>query len=214
MKSKPMIESHTGRETPDALRKRLDETGYLFFRNFLDPGSLLALRKEVLGICQKHGWLLPGSELIQGKGRPDAYSGWFESTGVYKDIQLLERLHAMAQHPKIIDTLATIFDDAVFPHPRNIMRVTTPGSVALTTPSHQDYVFIQGSQNFYTVWFPLSVCPRELGGLAIAPGTHKHGIYPTKQAGGTGGLCIDADDDRFEWHASDFRFGDAIMFIP
>jgi len=76
MNYKPFLESDAHRESAEVLRRRLDETGYLFFRGLLDTEPLLALRREVLQICQKHGWLLPDIDPMQGKGRKDAYSCW------------------------------------------------------------------------------------------------------------------------------------------
>lgn len=212
MHVEPFVESQGDLQSPERLQQRLSDEGYLFFRNLLDPEPLLEVRREFLQICQNHGWLLEGTDPNEGKGRADAYSGYFEFTEVYRDIQRLERFHALPHHPGILDTLARALGEKVFPHPRNIARITLPGSINVTTPSHQDYVFIQGSTEFYTVWFPLSDCPRKLGGLMVARGSHKDGIYPTKEAEGTGGLCTDIDDDALSWHASDFRLGDVIMF--
>lgn len=212
MQTQPFIESQDLLNQPDQLKKRLDDTGYLFIKGLLGSDELLELRQQFLEICQKHGWLADGSKLQEGRGRQDAYSGYFEFTDVYRDLQLLEKFHATPHHPKIRETLDAIFGCTVLPHARNIARITLPGSIKATTPSHQDYVFIQGSQDTYTVWFPLSDCPIELGGLAMAPCTHRHGIYPTKKAEGTGGLCTDVNDDNLEWHASEFELGDVIIF--
>ncbi|NIR51452.1 phytanoyl-CoA dioxygenase family protein, partial [candidate division KSB1 bacterium] len=212
MKIHPFVESQDLLDQPAALRKRLDDDGYLFFRNLVEREPLEGLLVEILEICQKHGWLLEGSELIERKGKADAFDGYFEFTDVYREIQKLENFHRLSHDSNIISTLCTIMNDRVFPHPRNIARVTLPGSTKMTTPSHQDYVFIQGSQQFFTLWMPLSDCPRELGGLIVARGSHKNGVFPTHEAEGTGGLCSVVDDDAQEWVSSDFRLGDAILF--
>lgn len=212
MVERPFIESQQDLDRPVALRERLAEHGYLFFRGLLDRQPLLQLRREFLEICQKHGWLLDGTNLLDGKGRSDAYSGYFEFTDVYREMQLLESFHALPHEPRLLDTFRQIFGVDVLPHARNIARITLPGSARMTTPSHQDYVFIQGSTETYTVWFPLSDCPIDLGGLMVAAGTHKLGIFPTKEAEGTGGLCTDVDDSKLDWHSSEFMLGDVIVF--
>ncbi len=208
----PFVESQDVLHDPPVLRARLQEFGYLFFRGLLNKKRLIDLRNEFLIICDKHGWTVPGSAPEEGRGRKDAYEGYFEFTDVYKDLQLLESFHALAFDPAILDVLRKAFDDDVFPHARNISRITLPGSAKMTTPSHQDYVFIQGSQAFHTVWIPLVDCPFELGGLIVAPGSQHRGILPTTKAAGTGGLCTDVDDDTLEWHTSEFEVGDFIMF--
>jgi ectoine hydroxylase-related dioxygenase (phytanoyl-CoA dioxygenase family) len=212
MNVQPFVESQDLLDQPTTLKKRLQEDGYLFFRNLVDPEPLHNLLVNILNICKKHNWLLQGSKLLDRKGRADAYEGYFEFTDVYRELQKLEDFHGLPHHPKIISTLSAILGGQVFPHPRNIARVTLPGSAKMTTPSHQDYVFIQGSQEFYTVWFPLCDCPEELGGLIVARGSHKNGILPTHEAEGTGGLCSIVDDEAQEWLGSDFRSGDIIIF--
>src|SRR5574341_202796 len=212
MAEHPFVESQNFLDQPEVLRKRLEENGYLFFRSLLDHEPLLRVRRQMLEICQKHGWLLNGSDIEEGRGRADAYSGYFEFTPVYREIQLLEDFHALPHHPKIVNTLTAVLGGKIFPHPRNISRITLPGSLKMTTPPHQDYVFIQGTRRVYTVWFPLNDCPRPLGGLGIAAGSHRLGVLPTKNAEGTRGLCTDIDETKQEWHTGDFHLGDAIIF--
>ena len=212
MKLHPFVESQDLLDQPSTLRKRLQDDGYLFLKNLMDRGTLQSLLEDVLDICKKHDWLLEGSELLHRKGRADAYSGYFEFTNVYREMQKLENFHLLSHHPSIVSTLTGILGGQVFPHPRNIARITLPKSAKVTTPSHQDYVFIQGSQEFYSVWLPLSDCPQALGGLVVARGSHKDGILPTHEAEGTGGLCSIVDDQAQEWHTSDFQLGDFIIF--
>ncbi len=208
----PFVESQNLHGQPAALKERLEEDGYLFFRNLIDPKPLQNLLTAILEICKKHDWLIQGSALMQRRGKNDAYSGYFESTAVYREIQKLENFHLLSHHPSIVSTLSGILGQQVFPHPRNIARITLPDSAKMTTPPHQDYVFIQGSQESYTAWFPLSDCPKELGGLIMAKGTHKDGILPTHEAEGTGGLCTTIDNEAQKWFASDFKLGDVILF--
>lgn len=210
MKIHPFLESQDLLTRPTALRERLDSEGYLFFRNLLDPNPLYRLLNETLDICERYGWLADGSTIEAPRGRADAYEGHFENTPVYREMQRLQSLHSLAHSTGIISVLGKAMGEPVFPHPRNIARITLPDSSKLTTPSHQDYVFIQGSQKFHTVWFPLSDCPKPLGGLIVARGSHKSGIMPVQEEGGR--LCAAVDDDAQEWHGSDYNLGDVLMF--
>ncbi len=212
MTEHPFVESQNFLNQPEVLRQHLEKHGYLFFRNLLDHESLLRVRRQMLEICQKHDWLLAGSDLMKGQGRTDAYSGHFEFTAVYADIQKLEEFHTLAHHPQIVNTLAAILGGTILPHPRNIARITLPGNLKITTPPHQDYVFIQGTRRVYTAWFPLSDCPRPLGGLGIATGSHRLGVLPTKNAEGTGNLSIALGENKLTWHTGDFYLGDVIIF--
>ena len=44
-------------ESPEELRARAEEQGYLFFRALLDAESVFDLRRQILEVCHKHGWL-------------------------------------------------------------------------------------------------------------------------------------------------------------
>ena len=70
---------------------------------------------------------------------------------------------------------------------RNIARVIFPRNTKYTTPAHQDYIHIQGTEETWTAWFPLGDCSKELGSLAILPRSHVFGILPTHTAYGAGG---------------------------
>lgn len=212
MEFRRFVESQDLIDEPEALGNRLKDDGYLFFRSMIDHATQTELLREILGICQKHGWLYEGSDLMTRKGKADAYDGYFEFTNVYKEIQKLESFHNLSHHPSLLNVLSKALGGDVFPHPRNIGRITLPGSQKMTTPCHQDYVFIQGSQDFYTVWFPLHECPTELGGLVIASGSHKTGVLPTQEAEGTGGLCAVVDEEAQDWRTGDFKAGDFIIF--
>ena len=66
MIEKNLLESQDLVHKPEALRRRLAEDGYLFFRGLLPLAPLRDLRRELLALCQKHGWLLPGTKLEEG----------------------------------------------------------------------------------------------------------------------------------------------------
>ena len=44
------------------LRERMDREGYLFFRELIDPASNLEVRKDVLEVLQRAGWLKDGAD--------------------------------------------------------------------------------------------------------------------------------------------------------
>lgn len=90
-----------------------------------------------------------------------------------------------------------------------------PENTKYTTPAHQDFIHIRGTEETYTAWIPLGTCPKELGGLTVLAGSHRAGVYPVKPAFGAGGLGIDTEPleaDGLYWVAGDFDIGDAIFF--
>ena len=79
------------------LQRRLEDDGYLFFRRLLDPLRLLNLRREMLTVMQAGGWLVEGTEPVDGIANPEARS-------TEGDIPVL---------PKITKYLDQAFEEAI-----------------------------------------------------------------------------------------------------
>ena len=79
-----------------------------------------------------------------------------------------------------------------------------------TTGSHRDRVHIGGATS-YAVCMPLGDCPREMGSLAVAAGSHTSGVLATKVGSGAGGMDI-AVPIPGAWVTGDFAAGDALIF--
>jgi len=127
----------------------------------------------------------------------------------------LESFHAFAHHPAIIDVCDKLFGEKTLVHPRNIGRIMFPENTKYTTPAHQDFIHIRGTEETYTGWIPLGPCPEVLGGLSVLSGSHRGGIYPVKPALGAGGLGIDTaplEADGFYWVGGNYEIGDALFF--
>jgi ectoine hydroxylase-related dioxygenase (phytanoyl-CoA dioxygenase family) len=111
--------------------------------------------------------------------------------------------------------LDKLFGEKTLVHPRNIGRIMFPENTKYTTPAHQDFIHIRGTEETYTAWIPLGECPKALGGLTVLSGSHQGGIYPVKPALGAGGVGIDTaplETDGLYWVAGDFEIGDALFF--
>lgn len=198
----------------DALRARMEEAGYLFFRALIPSESILAARSEILARCAEAGWLANGSEADEGVVAPGV--SWIEPQpefmAVYNRVQHGEAFHTLAQAPELIGMLERLFGEPVLAHPRNIARIIFPQNTLHTTPSHQDYVHVQGTEETYTAWIPLGECPQALGSLAVLSGSHRGGILPVHRAYGAGGVGIDTEELPHKWVGGDFGLGDAIVF--
>lgn len=200
--------------SPGALRDRTREDGCLLFRSIIDGEAVAEVRRDILGICQEAGWLAAGSEPGAGIAAPDIAHVEPEPAfmEVYNRVMCLESFHALAHQPRLLEIFDSILGEPTLAHARNIARIIFPNNVQFTTPAHQDFVHVQGTEDTWTAWIPLGDCPRELGGLAVLPGSHRAGIQPTHKAYGAGGLGIDTGSLPFEWATTDFRGGDALLF--
>ncbi len=207
---------------PEKLRARADEDGYLFFKQLLPKALLLDLRREVLEIVARHGWLSPGTDLMDGVADLDAIAASdlgddsLKYIGVtrdaYREIQSLESFHALPHHPNLIGLYERLFGAPVLPHPRHIARVLLPAPSFAPTPPHQDYIYIQGTHQFWTLWFPLGDCPTELGGLSVLRGSHREEVLEVTRAAGAGGKEAILCGKDYVWVQDDYECGDVLTF--
>ena len=212
----PFTVSNEFLEKPEKLREQARQDGYLFFRKLIDTDSIQELRHDFLEICHRHGWAQGGDTLMDGIriGGPfmEGDDGYWP---VLDEFQSLESFHAFAHHPAILDMCDKLFGEKTLVHPRNIGRIMFPENTKYTTPAHQDFIHIRGTEETYTAWIPLGDCPKYLGGLSVLSGSHRFGIYPVQPAFGAGGLGIDTDPleaDGMHWVSGDYEIGDALFF--
>ena len=195
------------------LRARMHEDGYLFIRSLL-PGEILeALRSAFLEIAREAGWAR------KDRPREDAIADvngfCVEPEPAYMDVYAemygLEAFHALQHHPNIVTLLQRMAGEPILPHARIIARTIFPQREAYTTPAHQDFIPIQGTAETYTAWIPLADLPSRMGGLQVAAGSHRKGVYDFKPALGAGGIEI-TDPLEGAWVNSPFDQGDVLFF--
>ena len=201
---------------PEHLQKLAQQDGYLYFKGLIDADSIHKLRRDFLEICHRHGWAQGGDNLMDGIRTGGPYMEGDEGYWpVLDEFQSLESFHAFAHHPSIIDMCDKLFGEKTLVHPRNIGRIMFPENTKYTTPAHQDFIHIRGTEETFTAWIPLGDCPTNLGGLTVLVGSHRYGIYPVKPAFGAGGLGIDTEPleaDGLNWVSGDYEIGDAMFF--
>jgi ectoine hydroxylase-related dioxygenase (phytanoyl-CoA dioxygenase family) len=208
------------RESNDAfndvaeLRRRMDQDGYLFIRQFQNVAGLMQVRREFLDLCAQHGWLAPGSNRIDG-----IYSGLRpfprypeDHLDLYRTMIRLPAFNGMSITREVIAFFTRFLGGPVLAHAQNIARITFPGHDRGTTQPHQDFWYIKGTPETYTTWTPLGDCPRELGSLAVLEGSHKLGPLPHRDAIGAGGKGVSTAGTTLRWLSSDFQIGDVVLF--
>ncbi len=200
---------HDGAE----LHRRMERDGYLFMRSLLPAGVVEDLRMQILEIASAAGWVLPSRPL--GDAVADLNGFCVEPEPEYMQkyhaMYKLPAFHAIQHHPNLMGLFERMFEERVLPHPRIIGRTIFPQREAFTTPPHQDFIPIQGTAETYTAWIPLGDLPTELGGLQVASGSHRRGVYDFQPAMGAGGLeVIDPLDGT--WAYSPFQQGDVLIF--
>lgn len=205
-------------EDSAALRSRLEEDGYLFFRRLLDPQRLLDLRRQMLTVMQAGGWLVAGTDPVDGIADPDARSteGDPEYTDVYHEVYKLQAFHHIAHCREVMDLVERIRGCPMMPQPQKVARLWFPRFTEHTTPIHQDFVHFQGTHDNLTCWSPVGDCPRELGGLAVLRGSHRvKRVLQHHFSLGAGSLHVDPSvhaELGDAWETTDYRIGDTLIF--
>ncbi|MCZ6677335.1 MAG: phytanoyl-CoA dioxygenase family protein [Candidatus Poribacteria bacterium] len=195
------------------LRNRVKQDGYLFIRGLLPTDMLESLRMQWLEIARQAGWVKTDAPLEDAIVDLNGFCVEPEPRymQVYHNMYKLPEFHALQHHPNLIGLFERMLDEPVMPHPRIIGRTIFPQREAFTTPPHQDFIPIQGTAETYTAWIPLTDVPPELGGLQVAAGSHRHGVYDFRPALGAGGTEV-IDPLEGAWVNNPFRQGDVLIF--
>jgi hypothetical protein len=208
-------------DDPAALRARAEQDGYLFFKRFLPAEPLLELRRQMFEICAEQGWLAKGHNLMDGVLDIDALNQVSEdkmrtdvgvSNEIYRAVQKLELFHTIPHHPKFLALYRILFGKEAMPHPRHIARMITPHRSVFPTPPHQDHIYIQGTHQTWTCWFPVGACPRDMGSLTVLRGSQRQGVVAVRPAKGAGGLAAILCPNEIDWVEGDFDLGDILTF--
>ena len=135
-KTKELRVSNDAMNDPEELRARMSEAGYLFFKKLQDPDKLLALRREMLTTMQEGGWLVAGTDPMDGIAdiSTQCTEGDPEYTDVYHEVYKLEAFHRSGHWDEVVDMVEKIIGREVLPHPQQIARLWYPKYTAHTTP--------------------------------------------------------------------------------
>jgi ectoine hydroxylase-related dioxygenase (phytanoyl-CoA dioxygenase family) len=175
---KPFHQIRTSDLDPQSLKEELSSRGYALIRGVLPHADLKHVLSDVTRILSSAGWLLPGhdpteriSDVSAACGDPDPS---FKQT--YQEVFNLESFHALPHHPALKAVMKMLVGEQVLIHPKPIGRLIFPNCDSLTVHAHQDYRFMSGDPECFTVWIPLHDCPIEVGPLQILEGSHRLGV--------------------------------------
>jgi ectoine hydroxylase-related dioxygenase (phytanoyl-CoA dioxygenase family) len=200
----------------DALRARLEEEGYLYFRELIDRDRILALRSDILTILVNRGWVRGGerTDSAEAIGMP-VREGDEEFFLAYDDVQKLESFHALAHDKTLMSAMKHALGETAFPHPLKVARLVFPSEPDVSTPPHQDFLNNQGTPSLTAAWIPLGDCKMKQGTLAILRGSQRYGVLPLEFSLGPGhrqAVVPNEMRDRLTWVTNDFSAGDVLLF--
>ena len=160
-----------------SLQEEIGSKGYMLIREVLPHGDIAQLLGEIMQILSRAGWLLPGVDPLERIANLKAACGdpdpSFKRT--YQEVFNLESFHALPHHPALQQVMKMLIGERLMVHPKPIGRLIFPHCDRLTTHAHQDYRFMSGDPECFTVWIPLHDCPASVGPLKVLEGSHRYG---------------------------------------
>jgi hypothetical protein len=151
-----------------ALRARMDEDGYVFFRDYLDVDWVMDARREILRRIKEGGGLDPNhpdDEAVTGTG---PRKSWFGHNLAVRNLPLEKLLYTgrmIEYYERFLGGPVRHFDYTWF-------RAVGAGRQGIYP--HCDVVYMgRGTWNLFTSWTPIGDVPVELGGLMVLEGSHK-----------------------------------------
>jgi hypothetical protein len=185
--------------------------GYLFFRGLLPEEIVLPLRRRALEFAASAGWLEPSAPVEEARARAGKVVGCYDdpdwvnlqvhvqTSGLMRALGACEALHTAVR-------AADERGSSLRLSAANTVRVVSPHPEMATRP-HQDAHYIRQLGGFWTAWVPLGDCPRQLGGLAVLPGSHRAGLY--EHGPGESGVQVAEEP---VWSATGYLCGDVLLF--
>jgi Phytanoyl-CoA dioxygenase (PhyH) len=197
-----LADSSDRRDDGDALRRRLAEDGYLFFRSLLPTAEVSAAAGRVLAELREGGW-------VDGRGVPSAERRALNSMEALADPAFRAAIASPAFNripylPPLRGLVRLILGPQAFSYPAKVLRAVYPEQrpgVARGRYVHQDYA-VSGVQDMLTTWVPLMEIPVQLGGLGVRPGSHL-GPPPRPRVLGR---------SERGWATAHYRLGDVLVF--
>lgn len=200
--------------TANSLQDEIDSRGYALIRGVLPNGAVTNLLEQITQILSHAGWLAPDHDPLEHIAHFSAACGDPDPAfkRVYKNVFNLESLHRLPHHPALQQVMKMLIGDRLVIHPKPIGRLIFPRCERLTVHAHQDYRFMGGDPECFTVWIPLHDCPTDVGPLRIVEGSHRLGyIHHEDESLHVPEIPIEAYVGG-DWVGGQINAGDVLIF--
>jgi hypothetical protein len=151
-----------------ALRKRMEEDGYLLIRQLHDPDKVRRARSVFLDNLSRGGNLDPSRPVDEGaigEGKRGSFLGGTKAISHQPDFL------ALVEAPELMQFFADFLDGDSLTYDFKWLRALGKGDFS---GLHYDIPYMgRGTLNVYTVWTPLGDVPFNHAPLAILEGSHR-----------------------------------------
>ncbi len=210
----PFQEARVGADDPADIRRSFEEKGYLFFKGALNRDLVLTTKADAVAELQRQGIVEPGTS------EPVVKPGLIHADVDDDRIYALTSWRDITISPELQEAIDIAYGEPGYIAPTVGFRHAMPADAPHVTPPHQDYFYIQQTDQFRMIWIPLMDLELANGGLAIAAGSQKHGLidhvelpgsYSVGFKGRTQKGVSEADIDGV-WTSSPMEAGDFLMW--
>ena len=175
----------------DALRQRMDEEGYLFFRGLLPRDEVLRARREILLQYAAIGELDPNAPLMDAIYAEDSAVGEVNLRAFSESVRSGLAYENVVLHPKLMAVYERLLDGEPRAYDMRWPRFARPGEGC---GFHYDGPYMaRGTKRLFSSWIPLGDIERIEGGLIILESSERQ----TRLLEGYANM--DADKDKLEW---------------
>lgn len=205
----------------EALRIRMADAGYLFFRRLIDPGVVLRARREILLKYATVGEIdsinHPLMDAIQSA---HSFIDQVNLRAFTESVRTGLAYENVVLNPALLAFLETLLGGAVRPYDFRWPRFVRPGEGC---GFHYDGPYMnRGTDTVFTTWIPLGDVARHEGALIILEGSHKAdqllNTYAKKDADKEKISWLSTDPLKLQqtfggrWLTTDFEAGDVLCF--
>ncbi len=153
-------------DDPVALRRKLDQDGYLYLSRILDAGQVDAARQVFLGQLDEAGLIDQSRALEAGVARQP-----WSSQSCHHLVKNNQPLLSVLYSGKMIELYQTLLSSSIRHFDFTWLRAIGPGP---GTAPHCDAVYMgRGTRQLFTSWTPLMEITPDIGGLTIMPASHR-----------------------------------------
>ncbi len=185
-----------------ALRRRLADDGYVFFRGLLPAGEIRAAGQAVLTELRAGGW-------VDDRAIPSIEPRAVNSMDALHDPAFRKATTSAAFNrvpyfPALRAAVRRLLGSGSFSYPAKVLRAVYPERPQARPRGryiHYDYG-VAGVQDMLTSWIPLMDIPVRIGGLAVQPGGHLGPPRPPRP--------LSASEPG--WATTSYEPGDVIIF--
>jgi hypothetical protein len=186
----------------------LREQGYWFFRDVIDHEALGTMRERYMAELYIRNLVDPGCSDVVWNGTTPLDIDDGVTSSRFPRLRQARVWETFVEHPEIVRFFSSLTgEQPEWLTASDYYRIVPPGQDRgedAFSLRHQDGNGLPGL-DFVTCWLPLADADADVGGLAIVPGSHLHGVAPKRW------YSQDfAPDDG--WARADYRFGDVLMF--